>query len=295
LRQEDLLHKNSRAEVLCYNQVFGDQRELIKQFNEVRKLNEKVSKPVLHITLSLAPGERLSKGKLEEVVRDCSTSLQFSNNQFIAIMHNDTNHQHVHIVANRIGFDGKTVSDSNNYKRMADFCRSMEEKHQLKKVLNPSRYLQKEERHLQRQDNRKQQLKDDIKSCLRVSNTYMEFEQKMRGLKYDVIKGRGIAFRDAKKVYTKGSEVGFSLANIEKTLALKHDVKLQVPKYDTGAGDSKIKYHMSTSVNGQKQREVELRKSVLNRVMEPTQRIDESLNRDLIKGAKRKRKKRQSL
>src|SRR5215207_5849513 len=110
LSKEAVLHKNSRAEVLCYNHVFGTQRELINQFNDVRKLNEKVSKPVLHITLSLALGERLSKGNLEEVVRDCSTSLQFSNNQFMAIMHNDTKHQHVHIVANRIRFDGKTVS-----------------------------------------------------------------------------------------------------------------------------------------------------------------------------------------
>ena len=159
----------------------------------------------------------------------------------------------------------------------------MEEKHQLKKVLNPSRYLPKEERHLQRQDNRKQQLKDDIRSCLRTSNNYIEFEQKMRKLKYDVIKGRGIAFRDDKKVYTKGSDVGFSLATIEKILALKHDFKLELPKYDTGTRDNKIKYHMLRSNNGQKHREIELEKSVLNRVMEPFHRIDESLNRDLIK------------
>ena len=110
----------------------------------------------------------------------------------------------------------------------------MEEKHQLKKILNPVRYLPKEQRHLQRQDNRKQQLKDDIRSCLRSSNTYVEFEQKMCSLKYDVIKGRGIAFRVDKKVYTKGSDVGFSLATVEKALALKHDFKLEVSKYSTG-------------------------------------------------------------
>jgi hypothetical protein len=35
------------------------------------------------------------------------------------------------------------------------------------------------------------------------------------------LKGRGIAFIDAQKVKTKGSEVGYSLQTIERILALK--------------------------------------------------------------------------
>jgi len=46
----------------------------------------------------------------------------------------------------------------------------------------------------------------------------------MEGLGYQVIKGRGISFIDDKKVKIKGSEVGFSLANIEKILALKQEL-----------------------------------------------------------------------
>ncbi len=42
---------------------------------------------------------------------------------------------------------------------------------------------------------------------------------------YELIKARGIAFRDKQKVYTKGSEVGFSLQTIEKILATKPEVK----------------------------------------------------------------------
>ncbi len=52
-----------RAEVLLFNKCFGDQKELVQLFNEVRWLNPKLSKPVMHITLSLAPGENLSKDK----------------------------------------------------------------------------------------------------------------------------------------------------------------------------------------------------------------------------------------
>ena len=106
-----------RADVLMYNRCYGNDKELISQFNEVRQLNPKLSSPVLHITLSLAPGEKLGKDKLMGIVEDCAKEMGFENNQFVAISHRDTNHQHLHIVANRIGFDKRTVSDSNNYQR----------------------------------------------------------------------------------------------------------------------------------------------------------------------------------
>ena len=42
---------------------------------------------------------------------------------------------------------------------------------------------------------------------------------------YEIFKARGIAFRDKQKVYTKGSEVGYSLQTIEKILALKPELR----------------------------------------------------------------------
>ena len=42
----------------------------------------------------------------------------------------------------------------------------------------------------------------------------------MKQKNYQVIKGRGVAFIDSKGVYVKGSELGYSLAKIEKILEL---------------------------------------------------------------------------
>ncbi|MEI9954789.1 MAG: relaxase/mobilization nuclease domain-containing protein [Ferruginibacter sp.] len=145
-----------RAEILCFNQCFGNQKELIQQFNEVRQLNSKVSKPVLHITLSLVPGEHLSKEKLMEICGDCAKDMGFENNQYVAIHHKDTNHQHLHIVANRIGFDKLTVSDSNNFQKIAAFCRKTEIKFGLTQVLSPRKFLPKEQQHIPRLDARKE-------------------------------------------------------------------------------------------------------------------------------------------
>jgi hypothetical protein len=212
------IYQMNRAEVLLFSQCFGNTKELIQQFNEIRQLNQKLSKPVLHITLSLPPSERLEKSKLINMVQDCAKDFGFENNQFIAISHNDTAHQHLHIVANRIGFDKKTVSDSNSYKKMAAYCRKMEIKYNLQKVLSPKKFLAKELRKISRIDSRKEAIKKDIQDALLVSKTYLDFERQMQQKKYQIIKGRGIAFIDKKGVYVKGSEVGYSLVTIQKIL-----------------------------------------------------------------------------
>src|SRR6266542_3558456 len=222
--EEELVIKN-RAELFLHNQCFGDEREIIRQFNEVRALNPKLSKPVLHVTLSLAPGENLPKNVLTDMVEDCAKQLGFEKNQYIGIHHIDTDHQHIHIVANRVGFDGKTVKDNHNYQKIAAYCRKMELKHNLKQVLSPRRYLSKELRQVPRHDVRKEQLKQNIKECLITAKNYSEFENKMKQKGYEIIKGRGIAFRDKQKVYTKGSEVGYSLQTIEKILSLKLELR----------------------------------------------------------------------
>jgi hypothetical protein len=145
----------------------------------------------------------------------------------VAVLHKDTEHPHIHIVANRIGYDGKTLSDSHNYQKIAKLCRKLELKHELKQVQSPNVFLPKELWNYQRFDGRKQQLKIDISRCLATVKNYDEFEQKMKALKYDVIKMRGVAFRDQQKVYTKGSEVGYSLVIIEKILAQKQGLKIE--------------------------------------------------------------------
>lgn len=210
----------NRTEIISFNQCYGNSRDLIKQFNEVRELNPKLSKPVLHITLSVAPGEKLSAYRLSEVAEKCSESLGFKSNQYVAVLHKDTNHQHIHIIVNRVGFDGKTLNDSNNYRKIANFCREIEQEYGLKQVLNPRRFMSKELRHAPRMDARKLKLKTDILNSLLISKTYEEFERKMNLLSYSVIKARGIGFRDGQKVYTKGSDVGYSLGKIQAILSL---------------------------------------------------------------------------
>lgn len=209
----------NRAEVLLFNKCFGNKKELVQQFNEVRKLNPKQSRPVFHFTLSMAPGEQLTRPQLIQIARDCAEDFGFADNQFLAVEHKDTQHQHIHIVANRIGYAGKTnVSDSNSYKRMAAFCRKMEQKYQLQRVLSPRRFLSKDQQLLPRSDQRKEQIKTQLRVILQSSKTMESFQQKVREQGFEIIKGRGISFVDSKGVKVKGSDLGLSLQTIEKQI-----------------------------------------------------------------------------
>jgi len=214
----DKMIMKNRAQILQHNMCFGNKAELIQQFNEVRRLNVKQSKPVMHITLSLAPGERLSKQQFTEISRHCAEDLGFDKNQFIAVEHNDTEHQHFHIVVNRINFDGKTLSDSNSYKKISDFCRKMEMRFQLIQVLSPDRFLSAEQKNLPRHDQRKERLRVAIAQSLNNSKSYEEFAEKIKSNGYEIIKGRGISFIDRQAVKVKGSELGFSMERINEQL-----------------------------------------------------------------------------
>ena len=219
---DEVIFKN-RAEIIAFNKCNGTAHDLIKQFNRVRQLNPKLAKPVLHITLSLAPGEHLSNDKLMEVAEQCAKDFGFENNQYVSVLHKDTEHQHMHVIANRIGLDKKTVSDSNSYKRVATFCRKMELNLNLQQVQSPQQFLSNKEQIKPSQDKRKIRIQQDVRRALLKSANYQDFARLMKEKSYQVIKGRGITFIDDKKVYVKGSEIGFSLQTIERIIAQRNE------------------------------------------------------------------------
>lgn len=303
--QDGLQHKD-RAEVLAYNKCFGDKYELAEQFREVARLSKRVEKPVFHFALRLAPGESCTTNQLVEMGEACAKEFGVGDNQYLIILHKDTNEQHIHIVANRVGFDGKVASDSNSYRRMAALCRSLEKEHNLKEVLSPRAFLSKEQRLIPRHDIRKEQIKTNIRETLKQVNNYQQFVSQMQALGYKVIKGRGISFVDNKKVKIKGSEVGFSLAKIERILKLKHDLAVNEAKlkiHETKVsqdGATPFLSHTHTPPLLRKNREnaqqeiVSELKNQLNNLLDElfkTEYAEQSINPEFLKEAKRKRKR----
>jgi hypothetical protein len=58
----------------------------------------------------------------------------FTDNQYIITRHTDTEHEHIHILSNRITYAGDVVSDSQDYKRQENIMREIERDYGLQRV-----------------------------------------------------------------------------------------------------------------------------------------------------------------
>lgn len=123
-----------KAQIIGGNMLGENARELAAEFAESRKLKPGVSRAVYHVSLSLPTGERLSDSQWSKVSQQYLEKMGFSKSQYVTARHSDTEHDHVHIVASRIGLDGKCVSESNDFKRSEKVIRSLEIEHGLTRV-----------------------------------------------------------------------------------------------------------------------------------------------------------------
>ena len=122
------------GQVLDTNRAGENPRELAAEFGEIRKLRPNLGKAVLHVSLSAAPGENLTNEQWREIGRRYIDGMGLEKNQFIVTRHTDTEHEHIHILANRIRFDGGVTSDSQDYKRQETIMRELERDYGLQRV-----------------------------------------------------------------------------------------------------------------------------------------------------------------
>lgn len=120
--------------------------EMIREFDSVEAMrrmsidSDKQIKPVFHAMLSLRPGESLTSSQWRSAVQKYMTDLGFDeSNQYIAVMHQDKDHQHVHIVANRIRLDEtfSMVKDSNERSTSLTSVSEIEDRFGLQKAPKP--------------------------------------------------------------------------------------------------------------------------------------------------------------
>lgn len=123
-----------QGRVIDTNMSGATPRELAKEFGEVRSLRPKVGRAVLHVSLSAAPGEHLSDDQWRQVATHYLQGMGLENNQYIVTRHLDTEHEHVHLLVNRIRFDGGITSDSHDYRRQEVLMRAIEQEYDLQRV-----------------------------------------------------------------------------------------------------------------------------------------------------------------
>ena len=112
--------------------------ELAAEFRAMSEARPGISKPVVHVSLSLAPGEHLSDEEWRGVGQQYLAGMGFSDHQYVLTRHTNTAHEHVHLVTSRIGCDGSVASDSHERRRMQTLLAEIEEDYGLQEVLGHS-------------------------------------------------------------------------------------------------------------------------------------------------------------
>ena len=112
-----------------------DPLALSHEFSQLVHERSHLTRLVYHCALSLPPGETLNDWTWRKITKDYLEAMGFKCSQYILVKHTDTeHHQHVHIVANRLGMDGKTVSDSFDHYRCQTVVRAIENSYNLQRV-----------------------------------------------------------------------------------------------------------------------------------------------------------------
>jgi AAA domain-containing protein/relaxase-like protein/DNA relaxase TraI-like protein/RNA helicase len=96
--------------------------------------NPRVERPVYHFGLSLSPGEHLTPEQWDAAVDRVLARMGLSEHQALVMAHGDTDREHVHIVVNRVGQDGRAWEVRRDMVRAYEAVHEIESEHGLRRT-----------------------------------------------------------------------------------------------------------------------------------------------------------------
>ena len=148
--------------------------DIAYDFNLQASMRPNVQKPVCHTILSFSAhdSERLTDATMVKIANEYLHEMGYGDTQNLIVRHSDRQHPHLHICINRIGNDGKTISDRNEKYRSTNICRELTERYGLtigegKQEVNRSR--------LRGEDKLRYEIFDTIKAVFPQSQTWKDF------------------------------------------------------------------------------------------------------------------------
>lgn len=94
--------------------------------------SSRTERPMMHISLNPHPDDVLSDTDFTRLAHDYMQMMGFSEMPYMIYKHADIDRHHVHIVALRVGTDGRCISDRNNFYKNRKVCRELEQKYGLR-------------------------------------------------------------------------------------------------------------------------------------------------------------------
>jgi len=122
------LLKKEDAQLLESNLGGQNVDELNREFGAIGQTNPRVARAVFHASLSTPAHEAPTDDQWRALASDYLEGMGFDDNQSPLIKHQDTSHQHVHLVTNRVKINGECVSQRFDYRRSEELVRQLEQR-----------------------------------------------------------------------------------------------------------------------------------------------------------------------
>ena len=154
-------------------------REMVEDFEDQARLNPRLQQNVGHISLSFSPEDapKLTDERMTQIAREYMQKMGITDTQYLLVRHLDQPHPHCHLVYNRVGDHGQTISDRNIKLRNAKVCRELTERFGLH--LAPGKEAVRRER-LREPDRTRYEIYDAIKDSLPKCRNWNELEGKLK-------------------------------------------------------------------------------------------------------------------
>jgi hypothetical protein len=252
------LARDHQPEIVGGNMAGRASGELTREFDAVRQQRPDIRKPVEHVSLSFARDERPLSN--EEMARIADEYLRRRGHdvdriQYVVVRHHDRDHQHCHILLNRVRTDRTVVPQQyREFLRSKETCRALERDFGLRPVRNERPRF--DERAPTRAEDRmtrdrglvseKEQLNALIREAAKDRPTMSEFVRRLQSSGVQVRANiastghvSGISYR-LERIAVKGSGLGrtYSFEGLQKQ-GVRYDKARDLPALERAAQATK--------------------------------------------------------
>jgi hypothetical protein len=227
-----------------------DERTIMNEVKMIRVLRPNLAKYFYHTSVNFPPHENLKDEQMIIIAKDYLDAMGFDQHQYAIFRHFDADHPHIHILVNRIGYDGTVVSDSKDYQRSETVLRGLEKQHGLTEVISSrmaqERAMTKNELEMMKRTDEpsvKMKLQVIIKSALNQKPTAEQFIGQLE------TQGINILFNQASTGFVSGISYGYEgmqfkgahLGNTYKWQAIKNAINYEQERDRTAIHQANVR------------------------------------------------------
>lgn len=179
--------------------------DIMKEFRMMQESNKRCENNMISMVISPSSEKKFSNPELKSILEEHLKHLKLDKNQYLATVHMSTGKPHIHVLVNRIDYEGRAVSDQFISKKSQDMSELIAKKQGLLtakdwKKINEQTFLP---------------VKDEIKNAHNFassnSQSYDEYKELMQN--------RGVKVIDS--INKNGELQGFKLAHKSSDLTFK--------------------------------------------------------------------------